>query len=63
MKNLAVFRKPPVKKAPKLSLDDIKRMVEKVIMPHVLRPERAEAKDLRAIFKVTVVNYCRDIRQ
>ena len=32
--------------------DDIKRMVEKVIMPHVSRPERAEAKDLRAVFRL-----------
>jgi len=61
VKNLAVSRKLPVKKAPRLNLDIIKKMVEKVIIPYVPNPERVNGKDLRTVFRVTVIyfTFCR----
>ena len=57
VKNLAISRKAPVKKAARLSLHTIRKMVERVIIPYVSTPERAEAKQLRTVFRVTVVYY------
>ena len=57
VKNLAVNRKSPVQKAPRLSLSTIKKMITKVISPHVTRPERVDAVKLRTVFRITVVYY------
>ena len=46
-----------MKKAAMSSLDTIRKMVERVIIPYVLMLERAEAKQLRTVFRVTVVYY------
>ena len=57
VKNLAILRKAPVKKAARLSLDTIRKKMERVIIPYVSTPERAEAKQLRTVFRVTLVYY------
>ena len=61
VKNLAVNRKPPVKKAPKLQLDSLKKMTEKVIIPFASKPERAKAIDVRTVFRAMVMyfTFCR----
>ena len=57
IKNLAATRKTPVKKAPRLSLEIIKKMVEKVITPFVTNPERVNAKNLRTVFRITIIYF------
>ena len=61
VRNLVVSKESQVKKAPRLNLDIVKKMVEKVIIPYVSNPERVNAKDLRTVFRVTVIyfTFCR----
>jgi len=61
VKNLTLERKTQVVKAPRLALETIKKMVNKVVIPCVQCPDKVNAINLRTVFRIVIVyfTFCR----
>ena len=52
VKNLTLERKTQVVNAPRLALETIKKMVNKVVIPCVQCPDKVNAINLRTVFRI-----------